>query len=106
MADTELVDLSVAEIMRRWPATLGVFIDLGMHCVGCPIGVFQTPVEAAAEHHLPLDVLLSELQAAIAGIRVRGARAGSLPRSGTSDAAHGRGASVVPLRPLPPSPRR
>jgi hybrid cluster-associated redox disulfide protein len=106
MAETELVHLSVAEIMRRWPATSGVFIDLGMHCVGCPIGVFQTPIEAAAEHDLPLELLLAELSAAIDGTRVRGVPAGLPPRSGKVDAVRGQEAFVVPLRSGSPSPRQ
>jgi hybrid cluster-associated redox disulfide protein len=54
-------DLDVAEIMRRWPATIRVFLDRNMSCVGCPIAPFHTLVDAAAEHHL----LLPELQAAL-----------------------------------------
>lgn len=45
----------------------GVFIDLHMHRIGCPIGIFHTLSEAAAEHAIPFDVLIAEIQAAIAG---------------------------------------
>lgn len=58
-------DLHVAEIMSRWPATIGVFIDFKMHCIGCPIGQFHTLADAAEEHVLSLDLLSSEIAAAI-----------------------------------------
>ena len=68
---TGIEGMDVSAIMRRWPVTIGVFIDLGMHCVGCPVGGFTTPAEAAAEHGLPPERLIAELAAAIAGTRVR-----------------------------------
>ena len=89
MHQPNLRDMTVSEILRRWPSTLGVFLDLHMHCIGCPIGIFHTPVDAAKEHAIPLDVLLAELERAIVGQRVRGALAGVLPRSGTAGAARG-----------------
>lgn len=61
MPSNSLDDLSVAEIMRRWPATIRVFLDRNMRCVGCPIAPFHTLVDAAAEHRLPLP----ELEAAV-----------------------------------------
>ena len=65
MKSEEFSDLCVAEIMHRWPATIGVFIDLQMHCVGCPIGIFHTLSDAADEHGLPLEHLVAEISAAI-----------------------------------------
>ncbi|HEY9011108.1 MAG TPA: DUF1858 domain-containing protein [Devosia sp.] len=61
----DVSDLCVAEIMGRWPATIGVFIDLQMHCVGCPIGSFHTLADAADEHGLELEELVAEISAAI-----------------------------------------
>ncbi len=61
----EFSDLCVGEIMQRWPTTIGVFIDLHMHCIGCPIATFHTLADAADEHGLSLDMLLTEISAAI-----------------------------------------
>jgi len=58
-------DLTVDQIMRRWPSTIGVFIDLQLHCIGCPIGIFHTLPEAALEHGLGLEELANEVSAAI-----------------------------------------
>jgi len=43
-------NLSVDEIMRRWPATIRVFLEFRMGCVGCPIGGFHTLTDACEEH--------------------------------------------------------
>ena len=43
---TQLVD----DVMRRWPATIRVFLNHRMHCVGCPIACFHTVEDACREH--------------------------------------------------------
>lgn len=42
----------VDDVMRRWPATLSVFIRFGMKCVGCPIAPFHSIEDACREHAL------------------------------------------------------
>ena len=58
-------DMPVDEIMRRWPATIRVFLRRQMLCVGCPIGTFHTIAEACAEHGVSEEVLSLELLSAI-----------------------------------------
>ena len=65
MQTERFIDLPVSEIMHRWPSTIGVFIDLKMHCIGCPIGVFHTLLEAAEEHRIGFEKLVAEVSAAI-----------------------------------------
>ncbi|MBI4922352.1 MAG: DUF1858 domain-containing protein [Devosia nanyangense] len=83
MAGATLIDLSVGEIMTRWPATIGVFIDLELHCIGCPISPFHTLVEAAEEHGLAVETLTDAIE-------------GEIARSGTTDSpASGRRRSAA-----------
>lgn len=56
----------VDDVMRRWPATIRVFLDHRMGCVGCPIGGFHTVEDACREHHLDPARILAELTAAAA----------------------------------------
>lgn len=63
MTTNQLIDMSLSEIMARWPPTIRVFIDRRMHCVGCPIAPFHTVAEAAAEHGLELADLAQDLEA-------------------------------------------
>ena len=61
----EEIDLTVDTVMTRWPATIRVFLDRRMLCVGCPVGGLHTLQEAAAAHDLPLADLMAELVAAM-----------------------------------------
>ena len=54
-------DMTVDEIMRRWPSTIAVAIRHGMLCVGCPIGIFHTVTDACAAHGLDEDAFSAEL---------------------------------------------
>lgn len=60
-------DMPVDEIMRRWPATVGVMMRHGMLCIGCPIGGFHTVTEACEEHGLEETAFVSELLTAMNG---------------------------------------
>lgn len=78
-------DLTVGEIMHRWPSTIGVFIDLQLHCIGCPIGIFHTLADAADEHGVRLEELVAEVSIAIDG----DTRAGPARRRRRSSSADG-----------------
>lgn len=58
-------DLTLDELMTRWPSTVRVFTRHAMLCVGCPIGPFHTVVEACAEYVLDEDAFRAELEDAI-----------------------------------------
>lgn len=45
-------DMSMDEIMRRWPATIRVVLDHGLLCVGCPIAIFHTVDDAIRVHEI------------------------------------------------------
>jgi hybrid cluster-associated redox disulfide protein len=51
----------VDDIMRRWPATIRVFVDHRMGCVGCPVGSFHSVEDACREHGIDQDDFLSAL---------------------------------------------
>jgi hybrid cluster-associated redox disulfide protein len=57
-------DMTVDQVMRRWPASIRVFIDFKMGCVGCPIATFHSVAEASWEHKIDGAAFLSALQAA------------------------------------------
>lgn len=65
-------DLTIDEILDRWPATASVFVRRRMHCVGCDISCFETVAEACRNYRLPLDAVLAELRAAAAEGNERG----------------------------------
>jgi hybrid cluster-associated redox disulfide protein len=57
-------DITVDEVMRRWPKTIRVFLGFRMHCVGCPIAGFHTVADACREHRAEPVLFLAALRAA------------------------------------------
>lgn len=54
-------EMTVDEVMRRWPSTIRVFLDFRMRCVGCPIAAFHSVDEACEDHDVDADVFLPKI---------------------------------------------
>ena len=52
----------VGEVMTVRPATIRVFLDFRMGCVGCPISAFHTVDDACMEHGVDRDEFLTALR--------------------------------------------
>jgi hybrid cluster-associated redox disulfide protein len=63
---------TVDQIMRRWPATIAVFLRQRMRCIGCPVGHLHTVADAAHDHGLDPAPLLADLRAAASSDADRG----------------------------------
>ena len=66
MESSELSQLTVDQVLARWPQTLPVFLRHQMACAGCVMALFETVAEAAAIYHLELPRFLSALFPAMA----------------------------------------
>ena len=53
----------VGEVMDARPATIRVFLDFRMGCVGCPIATFHSVDDACKEHGVDRDKFLAALRA-------------------------------------------
>jgi hybrid cluster-associated redox disulfide protein len=58
-------DMSVGETMSTWPATIAVFLEQRIDCVGCRIRRFHTISEVSKLYNLELDLFLAKLSKAI-----------------------------------------
>lgn len=56
-----LADMTIAELLSRWPQTAPIFHRHGMACVGCALDSFCSVADAAETYNLPLDQFLAEL---------------------------------------------
>jgi len=56
------LDMTVDQVMNRWPASVRVFLDFRMRCVGCPIAAFHSVEEASREHEIDGHAFLSSLR--------------------------------------------
>ena len=62
MASSPLrAELTVAEVLTRWPQTVQVFLRHQMACVGCVMAPYDTLADVSAIYDVPLDRLLEEL---------------------------------------------
>ena len=65
-AHTNIVKLApgatVAEVMRRRPGAMRVFLRNGMHCPICDLASFETVADAAAAYGLDARRLLHEIE--------------------------------------------
>ena len=60
----------VGEVMGAWPATIRVFLDFRMGCVGCPIATFHSVDDACKEHGVDRDEFLAALRATAEAVTV------------------------------------
>ena len=53
--------MTVREVISKRPGSVFVFMDLGLHCISCPMAQNETVEEAAKVHRLDLEKLLKKL---------------------------------------------
>lgn len=54
-------DLTVTQLLRRWPLAAAVFVRRGMACVGCSMAPFETLAEVASVYGQDPVGFLAEL---------------------------------------------
>ena len=62
MPTPQTADLTVAEVLKRWPSAGRAFSRLGMACPGCAMAPFDTLAEVAAVYGIRAQALLAELR--------------------------------------------
>ncbi|HTY13953.1 MAG TPA: DUF1858 domain-containing protein [Candidatus Omnitrophota bacterium] len=64
MADPKPVikkDTTIAEVLKLKPASAGILMSRGMHCLGCVIAQGETLEQAAEVHGIPVDELIAAI---------------------------------------------
>ena len=54
-------DMTISQVIKKYPKAVFVFMDWGLHCVGCPAAQDDTVEGAAKIHLLDLKKLLADL---------------------------------------------
>ena len=62
------LDLNVAELLKRWPQTIPVFLNHKTACVGCSLAPFENLYDVVNNYGIPLDQLLQDLRNAISHV--------------------------------------
>ncbi len=58
-------EMSIGEIVQKYPQTVKVFLRHGLMCVGCAAARFENLEQGATAHGIAIDPLLKDLNAAI-----------------------------------------
>ena len=59
-------DTIIGDILDIAPETAPAFLDIGMHCLGCPASRNETVEEACLVHDTSVDELVNQLNELIA----------------------------------------
>lgn len=54
-------DMIIRDVIRLKPRTLGILMNFGLGCVGCPASQMETVQEAAAVHGIDVEYLMKAL---------------------------------------------
>ena len=59
-------DTIIGDILDIAPDTAPLFLEIGMHCLGCPASRGETLEQACAVHGVDADELIAKINAAVA----------------------------------------
>jgi len=54
-------DMTIAEVLRIDEGTAPIFMQFGMHCLGCPVSTGESIEQASAVHGINADELVNAL---------------------------------------------
>jgi len=54
-------EMTMSEILRKYPKTIDIFLKNGLTCVGCPMASQESLEAGAKAHEIDVDKLLNEL---------------------------------------------
>ncbi len=58
-------DMSIVEIVSKYPQTAEVFSSFGMQCLGCAAARFENIAQGAGAHGIDVDALVAKLNEAV-----------------------------------------
>ena len=62
-------DMSIGEVVQKYPQTIEVFLRHGLMCFGCAVARFENVEQGAVAHGIPVDALMQDLNAAVNGVK-------------------------------------
>lgn len=58
-------EMSITEVANKYPDSIEVFMNHGMHCLGCMAARFENIEQGALAHGIDVDTLIADLNKAI-----------------------------------------
>lgn len=63
--DSIFLQMTISEILDRWPEIIPIFINRRMACVGCSLADFMTLEDALDIYHINMEPFIEEIELAI-----------------------------------------
>lgn len=54
-------EMSIGEVVMKWPASAGVFMQHGLHCYGCAAARYETIEQGAQAHGVDPEILIKAI---------------------------------------------
>ena len=58
---TITAEMTIGEVLKKYPESLKVFLSHGLMCVGCAVARFENIRQGAVAHGINVDALLKDL---------------------------------------------
>jgi len=58
-------EMSIVEVVQKYPETAEVFMKHGLHCLGCAAAHFENIEQGASAHGMDIKVLVKDLNEAV-----------------------------------------
>ena len=58
-------EMTIAEVVQKYPQTVEVFLRHGLMCFGCAIARFENIEQGAVAHGIDVPALVTDLNAAV-----------------------------------------
>jgi hybrid cluster-associated redox disulfide protein len=57
-------EMPIGDVVKSHPETVPVFMQHGLHCIGCAVAAFESIAEGAAAHGIDVEALVGDLNKA------------------------------------------
>ncbi len=54
-------EMTIAEVVMRWPQTAATFMEWGLHCYGCAVARYENIEDGAIAHGISPEALVKAL---------------------------------------------
>lgn len=58
-------DMTIQSVVEKNPETIRVFLEHGLHCIGCSVARFENIEQGAIAHGIDVDTLIKDLNAKV-----------------------------------------
>lgn len=65
MGDKITKDMTIGDILEKYPEAVEILVKHGFHCVGCHVAGFETLEQGAEAHGIDIKKLLKEINDAV-----------------------------------------